>query len=352
MKKLRIAQVSSLWETVPPKGYGGTEMLTESVTNELVKRGHDVTLFATGNSKTRAKLRSVIPQSLFEKKFDWYHRAWNIINASNAVANAEKFDVIHNYAGDNAMFFSNVSKTPMLTTLCNVLPDPKQPRSDEYIAYNYYAKKTNFVSISFNQRIHTDIKFNYAGTVYCGIDTKKFIFNSKPKNYFVWLGRIHHGKGLTEAVNVANKSKNKLIIAGNMTCKSDEDYYKTVEAKIDGKQIKYIGEVGLKKKNELLGNAKALLFPIRWEEAFGFVMIEAMACGTPVIAFKRGSVCEVVKDGKTGFVVENEKEMIEAIKNIDKIDRAECRKHVEKYFTVEKMVDGYEKIYEKIIKNK
>ena len=352
MKKLKIAQVASLWETIPPRGYGGTEMLTESTTNELVKRGHNVTLFATGNSKTRAKLKSVIPQSLFEKKFDWYHRAWNIINASNAVANAGEFDIIHNYAGDSAIFFSNISKTPMLTTLCNVLPSPDQFKSDEYITYNYYAKKTNFVSISFNQRTHTDIKFNYAGTIYCGIDIKKFTFNLKPENYLAWLGRIHHGKGLVEAVDVANKSKNELVIAGNMTCKSDEDYYKEIEAKIDGRKIKYIGEVGPKKKNELLGNAKALLFPIRWEEAFGFVMIEAMACGTPVIAFKRGSVCEVVKNGKTGFIVESEEEMIEAVKNIDKIDRAECRKHVVKYFTIEKMVDGYEKIYEKIIKNK
>ncbi len=351
MKKLKIAQLAPLWEPVPPKKYGGTEMLIELVTNELVKRGHDVTLFAAGNSKTKAKLKSVFPKSLLEEKVDWYHRSQNLINAANAVKNADKFDVIHNYAGDNAMFFSDISKTPMLTTLCNVLPDPKQPKSDEYITYNYYARKTNFVSISFNQRIHTDIKFNYAGTVYCGIDVNKFIFNPKPKNYLAWLGRIHQGKGLAEAVDVSGKSKSQLIIAGNVTCQSDEDYFNGVKPKIDGKKIKYIGEVGPAKKNELLGNAKAVLFPTKWEEAFGFVMIEAMACGTPVIAFNKGSVPEVIKHNKTGFIVKNEKEMVEAIEKIDKINRADCRKHIENNFTVEKMVDGYERIYGKIIGN-
>ncbi|MCK5084807.1 MAG: glycosyltransferase family 4 protein [Candidatus Pacebacteria bacterium] len=349
MKKLKIAQIAPLWETIPPKKYGGIEIMIDKITNELLKRGHEVTLFASGNSKTKAKLRSVFPKSLFEMKVDWYHRSQNLINAANAFSTVNDFDIIHNHTGDNGLLFSEISKTPVLTTLHNVLPGSKQKSSDEYITMKYFSRKTNFVSISFDQRTHTDIKFNYVDTIYNGINLKDFTFNPKPKDYLVWLGRIHYGKGLWNAVNAAKISKEKLIIAGNITCETDEEYFQSVKPMIDGKQVKYIGEVGLKKKNELLSNAKAVLFPTIWEEPFGLVMTEAMATGTPVIGFKKGSVPEVIKNGKTGFVVKNDKEMIKAIKKIDKIDRTECRKHVENNFTIEKMVDGYERVYEKII---
>ena len=352
MKKLRIAQIAPLWEPVPPKKYGGIEIMMEKITNELVQRGHEVTLFASGNSKTKAKLKAVFPKSLFEMNVDWFHRSQNLINVSNAFRFADQFDVIHNHAGDNAMFFTQGTKTPVLTTLHNVLPHPKSNESDEYITYKYFSRKTNFVSISRNQRTHTDIKFNFVDNVYNGIDVEKFKFAPKSKDYFFWLGRIHHGKGLSEAVEVARKTKQKLIIAGNVTCKSDEEYFAGIKSKIDGKIIKYVGEVSEKQKIKYLCGAKALLFPIRWEEPFGLVMAEAMACGTPIIAFNRGSVSEVVKHDKTGFVAKSEKEMIRAIENIEKIKREDCRVYVEKNFTIEKMVDNYEKVYRKIIKNK
>ncbi len=351
MKKLKIAQIAPLWETIPPKKYGGIEIMIDKITNELLKRGHKVTLFASGNSKTKAKLKSVFPKSLFEMKIDWYHRSQNLINAANAFSMADDFDIIHNHAGDNGLLFSQTTKTPVLTTLHNVLPNSKQCDSDEHITFKYYSRKTNFVSISFNQRTHTDIKFNYVDTIYNGININDLTFNPKPKNYLVWLGRIHYGKGLWNAIHAAKISKEKLIIAGNITCETDEEYFQSMKSMIDGKQIRYIGEIGLRGKDDLLRNAKALLFPTIWEEPFGLVMIEAMACGTPVIGFNKGSVSEVIKDGKTGFVVKNDKGMVKAIKNIDKINRTECRKHVEKYFTIEKMVDGYERVYEKVIRN-
>ena len=349
MKKLKIVQIAPLWETVPPKKYGGIEIMMDKIINELIKRGHEVTLFASGNSKTRAKLRSVFPKSLFEMKVDWYHRSQNLINAANAFGVADDFDVIHNHTGDNGLLFSEISKTPVLTTLHNVLPGSKQKSSDEYITMKYFSRKTNFVSISFDQRTHTDIKFNYAGTVYNGINLNDYSFNSKPQDYFVWLGRIHYGKGLWNAVSAAKASGENLIVAGNITCESDEKYFQSIKPMIDGKKIKFIGEVGPKKKNKLLGGAKAVLFPSIWEEPFGLVMTEAMACGTPVIGFDRGSVSEVIKDGVTGFVVKDDKEMVKAMEKIDMIDRNKCRKHVEKYFSVEKMVDGYERVYEKMI---
>ncbi|MCK5123094.1 MAG: glycosyltransferase family 4 protein [Candidatus Pacebacteria bacterium] len=349
MKKLKIAQIAPLWETIPPKKYGGIEIMTDKITNELLKRGHQVTLFASGNSRTKAKLKSVFPKSLFEMKVDWYHRSQNLINVANAFKYADEFDVIHNHAGDNGLLFSEITKTPVLTTLHNVLPDSKQKNSDEYVTMKYFSRKTNFVSISFNQRTQTDLKLNFVDNIYNGINLKDFSFNQKPKNYFVWLGRIHHGKGLWNAINAAKISKEKLIIAGNITCETDEEYFQSVKSIIDGKQIKYIGEVDLKQKNKLLKNAKALLFPTIWEEPFGLVMTEAMACGTPVIGFNKGSVSEVVKDKKTGFVVKDDREMIKAIKKINQINRLECRKHVEDNFTIERMVDGYERVYEKVI---
>ena len=349
MKKLKIAQIAPLWETIPPKKYGGIEIMIDKITNELLRRGHQVTLFASGNSKTKAKLKSVFPKSLFEMKVDWYHRSQNLINVANAFKYADEFDVLHNHTGDNGLLFSEITKTPVLTTLHNVLPDSKQKHSDEYLTMKYFSRKTNFVSISFNQRTHTDLKLNYVDNIYNGINLKDFLFNAKPKNYLAWLGRIHHGKGLWNAINVAKISKEKLIIAGNITCKTDEEYFQSVKPMIDGKQIKYIGEVDLKQKNKLLKNAKAVLFPTIWEEPFGLVMIEAMACGTPVIGFKKGSVSEVIKNNKTGFVVKDDQGMIKAIKKIDQINRADCRKYVEDNFTVEKMVDGYERVYEKII---
>jgi glycosyltransferase involved in cell wall biosynthesis len=303
MKKLKIAQLAPLWETVPPKKYGGIEIMIAAITNELVKRGHRVTLFASGNSKTKAKLKSVFPKSLFEENIDWFHRSQNLINSANAFSDADKFDIIHNHAGDNALFFSQTTKTPVLTTLHNVLPDPDKNKTDEYITLKYYSKKTNFASISFNQRTHTDIKFNYIDTVYNGININDFDFNAKPRDYFAWLGRIHYGKGMWNAVHAAQVSKNKLIAAGNITCKDDEKYFQSVKPMINGKNMKYIGEVGLREKNKLLGGAKALLFPTIWEEPFGLVMIEAMACGTPVISFNRGAVSEVIKNGITGFIV-------------------------------------------------
>lgn len=351
MKKLKIAQLAPLWESVPPKKYGGIEIMIEKITNELVRRGHDVTLFATGNSKTNAKLKSVFSRSLFEEEVDWFHRSQNLIHAANAFSSAGEFDVIHSHMTDNALYFSELSKIPMLTTLHNVLPGPKQKMNDDYITFKYYADKTNFVSISFDQRIHTDIALNYIDTVYNGIDIGNFTFSAKPKDYLAWLGRIHYGKGMWDAFHAAKATKSMLVAAGNITCESDEKYFESVKPMINGKDRKYIGEVGPREKNKLLGGAKALLFPIQWEEPFGLVMAEAMACGTPVIAYKRGSVPEIVKHGVTGYVVKDEKELIEAIKNIGKIDRVECRKHVEKHFTIERMVDAYERVYEKIIKS-
>ncbi|MCK5085412.1 glycosyltransferase family 4 protein, partial [Candidatus Parcubacteria bacterium] len=215
------------------------------------------------------------------------------------------------------------------------------------IKYCKWKNKANYVSISNNQRKGMP-DLNYAATVYNGLDIEKFKFQKKHKNYLAFLGRFSSEKGVDTAVKVAAKSGEKIKIAGNIW--GNGFYNEKVKPYLKKGEIENVGLLREDQLSDFLGGAKALLFPIRWEEPFGLVMIEAMACGVPVIAFNRGSAPEVIKHGKTGFIVENEEEMIEAIKNIDKIDREDCRKHIEGNFTVGKMVDGYEDVYGKILK--
>jgi len=186
--------------------------------------------------------------------------------------------------------------------------------------------------------------------IYNGIDIERFPFNYKPKDYLAFLGRMSPEKGPVEAIKIAKKAKMKLIMAAKIDLVDQEYFAREVKPLIDDKQIKFIGEVNHQGKVKLLKNAKALITPIQWEEPFGLFFVEAMACGTPVIAFRMGSVPEVVKDGKTGFIVKNIKEAVEAVKNIDQIKREDCRIWVEKNFPIKKMVDDYEKIYYQIVK--
>jgi glycosyltransferase involved in cell wall biosynthesis len=214
------------------------------------------------------------------------------------------------------------------------------------IEYCPWKNKAHYASISNNQRKGMP-DLNYAGTVYNGMEIEKFKFKKEQGNYLAFLGRYSSEKGADIAVAVASQSKEKLKMAG--TIWGNGFYDQKIKPYLEKNKVEDLGFLNGKDVSDLLRNAKALLFPIRWEEPFGLVMIEAMACGTPVIAFNKGSIPEIVQHNKTGFVVENEKEMLEEIKNINKINRADCREYVEENFTVEKMVEGYEKVYEKII---
>ena len=363
MKKLKIAIIAPLWVPVPPKSFGGTEIIVSGLVEGLVNKGHEVTLFASGESKTSARLKSFInasihkqanrnKKSFFDPKGKLYY---DLGNHLNAFLNQEKFDVIHSHIGKAAIFFSSFLKVPLIVT--QHIPFPNENRPDLFKCFHKFNKYTYFVPISHNQV--STAKYRIAkiqSPIYNGINVNKYEFNLNPKDYFVFLGRIMPEKGTLEAAEAVFEAKGKLKIAGSA---DDKKYFEKVNKYIDGKNIKYIKEVEFKKKNTVLKNAKALLFPIDWEEPFGLVMIEAMACGTPVIAFNRGAVPEVVKDGKTGFVVPqfdknkktNIKGLVEAIKKIDQIDRKECRKHVEENFTIKKMVDNYEKVYYKIIED-
>lgn len=338
---MKIAQVAPVWERVPPRKYGGIELVVALLTDELVKQGHDVTLFATGDSQTKAKLRSVYhtaaPRQLLGNPVpDLYH-------TTMAFEEAKNFDIIQNHTGYSGIALSNFIDTPVLTTLHGIFTDINTPFFKAFAGSCYYN------SISNEQRNHGP-KLNYAGTVYNAIDMDSYQFNAKKKDNYVYVSRITKDKGSDVVIRIAKKAGIKLVMAGKIDPGRDTEYFeKEVAPHIDGEQIIFKGEVSEKEKRELLRDAKAFIFPLQWAEPFGLVMPEAMACGTPVISFPYGSVPEVVDNGITGFVVNTEDEMVEAVKKVDEIDPYKCREHAESRFGVPRMAQDYLALYEKII---
>ena len=360
-KKIRIAMLTSNILKIPPTpkdippGFSGApEMMASKITEELIRRGYQVTLFASGNSKTRAKLFSVYKKDSYSEKEIGVarHRHFEhlLISQAYLMAKKEKFDIIHSHFDIRTCGYAPFVDVPTVSTLHSPL--------DGFSIKNilkFYKNTQYYVSISNAQR--KPIKdLNYIDTVYHGIDTTKIKPSLKKGKYFINFGRIVENKGNLEAVKAIMETDEKFLLIG--TPPPNSEYWKKIKPYIDGKKIIHIKFIPHKKLFSYVKNAKALLNPIRWEEPFGLTMPEAMACGTPVIAFNRGSVPEIVKNGKTGFVVSefdknrkiNIKGLVNAIKKIDQIDRRECRKHVEENFTIKKMVDGYEKVYEKILK--
>ena len=357
MKKLRIAQVVSLQESIPPKGKNGLEYMVHYLTEELVRRGHEVTLFATKDSKTSAKLVDVLPYSAAKKRlFGWNATNYSLSSMSKAAEMASEFDVIHTHIGSAAFYFAELINTPIVETIHSpTYKSSGRSRLSKKLTDKYAQdrlrryKKAYHAFVSKKQRDNVSIK-NNSVVVHNGIDLDKFKFKKNAQDYFLYLGYITPDKGAHLAVQAARRAKVKLKLAGSY--RHCEEYFKKkIKPYLKKGQIEYVGVVNPAKRNQLLGGAKAILVPIQWEEPFGLIMTEAMACGTPVIGFNRAAVPEIVKDGKTGFVVEDVKEMVRAIKKIDQINRYDCRAHTEKYFTVEKMADGYEKVYEKAIRN-
>lgn len=336
---MKIAIVSKLWEPTSPQSTGGTGSSVGFLAEELIKRGHDITLFASSDSTDKAKLISVISSSEFRSN---YSEPLEYLNISQAFDKKRKFDIIHCHTEYKSLFFDNTDAPVLHTIRYGEFFEHEQKVLNNY-------KNYNFASIS--KFIQTLLpKLNWIGNIYNGIDIKKFPFQEKKQNYLLFLARMSPQKGPDIAIKIAKKLGIRLILAGKKSPADKEYLAKKVEPFIDTGQIKYLGEADFETKINLLKNALCLLHPISVNEAFGITLIESMACGTPVIAFNKGAVSEVIENNKTGFVVETEEEMISAIKNIGSISKKTCRRRVEKNFTVEKMTDGYEEIYRKIIK--
>jgi len=312
------------------------------LTNKLAKHGHEVSLFASGDSETRANLVFVTEKSTCSQKMneDVKRHYLHLLNCK-CYSLAKNFDIIHSHFNLISSFYSGLAKVPTVQSI-------HSPITEEIKPFLLYFKANPYISFSLAQR-KVMPELNWFANIYHGVDTNIFSFNPAPEDYFLFLGRITEEKGVHLAIKAAKTANVPLIIAGRSY--PEEGYWhKEIEKNIDGNKIKYVGEANFKEKIELLKNAKGLLFPTQYDEIFGLVMIEAMACGTPVIGLKKGSVPEVVEDKKTGFVVENISDMAKAIKAINFISREETRKRAELYFSVEKMVSGYEKIYKRAIK--
>lgn len=340
---MRIAQVTPLWERVPPPAYGGIELVVSLLTDELVRRGHEVTLFATGDSITLAKLDSIHPRAIRLDPTVKEYQVYETLLLNHVYQQAEEFDIIHSHMGYAALPFAHRSKTPTIHTLHGRFT------SDTEKIYSA-ARTQAYVSISDSQREPLP-DLNYLATVYNGIDVDSYKFYAQPEEppYLAFLGRLSPEKGPHHAIEIAKRTGWRLKMAGKVDIVDREFYETKLKPQIDGEQIQYLGEANHVQKNALMGGAVATLFPITWREPFGLVMVESMASGTPVIAMNLGSAPEVIADGKTGFLCETVEECIAALGRIEQIDRATCRQHVIKHFSVQRMTDGYEAVYREIL---
>lgn len=336
IKSKRIAVLSPVAWRTPPKQYGAWETVASNIAEGLVRRGWDVTLFATADSITDAKLHAVIKGG-YEENRDIDPKVAEIMHISALMDRAGDFDLIHNNYDFMPLAFTRLIHTPMLTTI-HGFSSPKI--LDVYRKYN---KDCYYTSISNSDR---DPELDYVDTVYNGIDLSQLTVGEKRGDKLVFLGRIHPDKGTHLAVEVAQKSGMELLIAGII---QDEQYFnEKVKPHLNDSTIQYVGPVGTREKDLLFKDAYAVLHLNELAERFGLVMAEAMGAGVPVIAMDNGSCKEVVAHGKTGYLVDNVDEAVECLKQIESIDPANCRKHVEENFSIEKMVIGYEKAYAKI----
>ena len=338
---MRIAQVAPLWIPVPPYTYGGTELVVSWLCDELVRRGHEVTLFATEDSKTQTKLIPVWPKALWRAKLKTPHAVFSLLY-EKLISLQDQFDIIHDHCEFYTAPYSKFLKPPIITTL-------HHPLTEETIILYKKFPNINFIAISKNQR-RLGPGINIVKTIYHGLPIEKYDFNPEPKNYLLWLSKIMPEKGIAQAIDIAKLSGENLIISGNIPPEYGDYFDFRIKPLIDGKKIQFVGASDFSKKIELLKNAKAFIFPVKRTEPFGLVVIEAMACGVPVIAFKEGSMPELIEDGKTGFLVNNIEEACQVLKKIKKISRKYCREYVEKNFNLKRMANRYEKLYKKILK--
>lgn len=334
---MRVALLAPISWRVPPRHYGPWEQVVWSLAEGLVDLGVRVTLFATADSLTRAELVSICPRPYSEDpQLD--PKVWECLHIAHLFERAAEFDLIHNHFDFLPLSYSRLVETPLLTTIHGFSSDRILP------VYQRYNDRCHYVSISDADR-HPSL--DYVATVYHGIELGEFTFQSRPGDYLLFFGRIHPDKGPAEAVQVAHRCDLPLIMAGII---QDQDYFdREVAPHIDGKKVSFVGSVGPEERDLLLGNAHALLHLINFDEPFGLSMVEAMACGTPVIAVGRGSIPELVSHGETGFIVEDVEGAVAAITKVPQLDRARIHRYAAQRFSRERMARDYLATYRKII---
>jgi glycosyltransferase involved in cell wall biosynthesis len=343
---MKIAQIAPLWERVPPPAYGGIELVVGLLTEELVARGHEVTLFASGDSITSAKLESIHPQALRLDSTIVEYGIYEMLQLAQVYERAGEFDLIHSHMGCAALPYSKLTQTPTVHTLHGIFT----PDNEKMFVH---AKAQPYVSISNAQR-EARLGLNHVATVYNSIDVSahRFFPVAQEPAYMAFLGRMSPEKGPHHAIEIAKATGIPLKMAGKVDPVDVEYFDRQIKPHIDGAQIQFLGEADHSMKNELMGNAVVTLFPITWREPFGLVIIESMAAGTPVIALNLGSVPEIIADGTSGYICNTVAECIQAVSKLPKISRFACREYVSQRFGVEQMAMGYEAVYQKILAEK
>jgi len=337
---VRIAQIAPLFESVPPQLYGGTERVVSFLTEELVQMGHEVTLFASGDSQTNARLEAMCPRSLRLDPNCIDSFATHVLMMDRVVERASEFDVLHFHTDYLNFPFSRHFRLPSVTTL--------HGRLDIADLMPLYRRFHDAPVISISHAQREPLPFaGWVGNVQHGLPADLLPFTEKPQGYLAFLGRISPEKRVDRAIHIAMRTGIPLKIAAKID-RADQEYFEKIKSLLDQPGIEFVGEINDAQKGEFLGNASAYLFPIDWPEPFGLTMIEAMACGTPTIAFRRGSVPEVVDEGVTGSIVDDVKGAIQAVDRLEKIDRRLCRATFESRFTARRMAEEYVDIYERV----
>jgi glycosyltransferase involved in cell wall biosynthesis len=339
MDPLRIAHIAPVATTIPPQKSGSVELMTSLLTEGLVAAGHDVTLFATADSKTNARLHAIYPRGYWHDENMWPWELYEMLNLAAAVEEAADFDIIHYEAAyyPMSLAFARLSPTPLVQTLHHA------PSAAEVGLWSRYPEAP-FVAIS-NEQARLLKGINVVGTVLHGIDTDNFTFRETPDDYLLFLGRFTVGKGVLQAIEIAKRVGVRLVLAA-----AEDQYYRDkIAPHVDGTRIVYHGEADYPAKVKLYGGARALLYPIQAPEPFGLVLAEAMACGTPVAALDRGAVREIVDDGVTGFVFRDLEQMVNELPRVFGLDRRRVRDRAVARFGVQRMVDEYIAVYRRIV---
>jgi len=342
MQPLRIAHVGPVATTIPPPRSGSVETMTSLLTEGLVARGHDVTLFATGDSRTTAKLHALYPHGYNTDPNMWPWELYEMFNLSAAVERAADFDLIHYQSRyyPMSLAFARLTATPIVQTVHH------EPNAREVELWSKYPDAA-FVAIS-SEQARCLSGLNVVATILHGVDTDRFTYCDRPDDYVLFLGRFSPGKGVREAIDVAKAVGLRLMLAAE----PNEYYLEHVAPLVDGHQVVYVGEVDFDAKVKLYGGARALLYPVQADEPFGLVLAEAMACGTPVAALDRGAVREIIDDGVTGIVYRDVKQMTEEFNRVLALKRPAVRRRAVASFGVDRMVDAYLAVYRQLVEGR
>jgi glycosyltransferase involved in cell wall biosynthesis len=338
---MKIAQITSVYISVPPKTHGGTERIVYHLCQQLDRRGHHVELFASGDSQVTCTVQAVLPVATQDDPQSTFYleKEYEARNTYNLYRQAERFDVIHAHWTTLAPYFSGLTTTPTLVTYAYI----------EKELHQYYQQHfPNCLPVCVSRAQARLLGDPSLPVVYNAVDLDEIPYNDRPEDFFMIVGRMTPGKGIAEAIRIAKRADVKLLIVGHVTqhLPWSEDYFlNEIKPHIDGDHIRYIERLAYRDIVQTMGKAKGFLFPLQWDEPFGMVVIEAMAAGTPVLAYGRGSMPELIKHGQTGYLVENEAEMVEMTRRIGDLDRALCRSWVQQHFSVDQMVEGYERLY-------